>query len=1400
MDFTPILRCDDLDTWRTADDATDFEVANTAVHTPDDDMTKIQRNAKIWRTAGHEIGVQVLQKWSTEPKNITSLAGYHGFNEKCVANFVDTVVPDIIPAGLKLLHSKFRVEVAKALFQEYSVESGSLPDSMDALYINSRTRVDALPEGSSLQLLIGPIELMNMYTHKSALKRFVDQTIQSIKVPIFLPITRGVISSSDAEDNIIDPAATILIQAAQILLFAPTKWHKDIKYTRLTDDLEDLHRAVILVYLAIYRRVQNGTAGLKTQRAPQPRGTFSGYYDVERQIPDDTAGKEGASQLAVARFIRHPLPVLQTGLIQPSPTTASSESRSTRAAAPDIPFTPCEKIDYPPNLDKWLEIRERFDWDDPDQVFARVSEHITSFNALVGDQHLIEFVERGSASTVIQEFLALHPEDEKGLNDALLRSYALETVFNGHPPPEDTDINAVCSRFGIKPYPSLELYPDQGFQPLKPHQVAGVIFQKLDTIGHILLSNEMGLGKTKVFISMIECRARELEAKFKILHDDNNRDIFFPTLVVNPPSIIHQTHAEMKANFPGLKVLMYYASKSQSRKFDSATILEKNEFLQVLRKLSNSDPQTARIVIMTTYNTLHCREVSRTERRFIFLERKEKGPTAKRPKTMTPPPIDSTEVDDALRADCNGDSSDSDSDYYTPAEMLAFQARRPETTPKLRKYHKGDLELKNKRLHFLKGHERALPDGYLVEYNLVRPALGDVKWGFLIVDEAHTARRVDGVTGTPLMGSLHDIISPLSLIWSKLDIETPPNGDIGIGYTQGLWEENYDPNINNTWPNGKETKGIFTEKFLKSCPSEGWTQMQEFYKRTGVKIWQINPTLVERAGRQAEWSSAFGQKVMSVVLGMVSLHRTQRSRLILPDGQVCFPAADLMPMTIITEELSYDPARRPLVQEHGRNIAARIFVAGPSNTTQNFTPSQNVPPSGAQEGSLNFGAYRQGVLVAYDWRNSHILYSNVEEIFGGEPDAIANTLRLLRDSGGLTDTQAKRLQQRTAKHSMPTVGVNHVQKLLSFDNNQGLDYFFTRTCLDPDVLPLTDRAAWIYWLTATSPVLARTIELCHRYVHERKERVLIYVDTPWIQQMMYSALLMAGFKSLTVRSSDKPSAKIEAVQKFSDPRSDAQVFIANINIMSTGLNLHHACCFGILATFHFNAKTIQQVHGRLHRLGQKKVVVWHNLKVKDSFHDYQERMLLTKWSRQLSAESNLPRWMTGTLREIVLFELIRSYFHQPFNRYSWVILADRDGKAMAYYSEEAIKLGYACSALAKLSLNTEKGAYWIENDDYIATALLELVASVELKQTEPWLTMDESQLRVAMELEKFIHGVKNGESLREKAKFFSQRVKERQQTTNADFTLEESSDNTEEVVEDEDATADAPLSNQGDGE
>lgn len=63
---------------------------------------------------------------------------------------------------------------------------------------------------------------------------------------------------------------------------------------------------------------------------------------------------------------------------------------------------------------------------------------------------------------------------------------------------------------------------------------------------------------------------------------------------------------------------------------------------------------------------------------------------------------------------------------------------------------------------------------------------------------------------------------------------------------------------------------------------------------------------------------------------------------------------------------------------------------------------------------------------------------------------ISKALVSVRDSQTITKSQ-QRLFQRTNKDDMPTVGAEHLQQLLGFDNNCGLDYVFTRACLDPDV-------------------------------------------------------------------------------------------------------------------------------------------------------------------------------------------------------------------------------------------------------------------------------------------------------------------------------------------------------------
>lgn len=333
------------------------------------------------------------------------------------------------------------------------------------------------------------------------------------------------------------------------------------------------------------------------------------------------------------------------------------------------------------------------------------------------------------------------------------------------------------------------------------------------------------------------------------------------------------------------------------------------------------------------------------------------------------------------------------------------------------------------------------------------------------------------------MSGLCDIMSPLRLIWTKTGFDAV-NGLADFGNIEGLWKPEYDPCIDNTWEDGTTTNGIFTIHFKQRNPSEGWGQMQSFYKKTSVKIWQLCPPIVQMAGERASWSSSFGQNVVSVILRTLSLRRSLYSPLRLPDGSVSYPGADLLPMTIATEELSYDQRYQTKIKEHGQTIASDLFATSRSGT---FKLNKGTLADTRERGLINFSAYRKGIMVAHDWRNQEILRV-IEKASGAIRGANGTRLRL-------------RLRWNIPKrYKVPTVGIKHIGELLSIDKNAGLDFFFTSTCLDPDVIAPAGRSGWLYWLCATSPILARSLELAHRYIHEQKERLIIFVDTLWIQQ------------------------------------------------------------------------------------------------------------------------------------------------------------------------------------------------------------------------------------------------------------------------------------------------------------
>ncbi|KAK4078931.1 hypothetical protein Trihar35433_36 [Trichoderma harzianum] len=1310
--FKPLHLQKDLAKWRTDPEHTDYSVADTAIPTPDTPKD-IKKNSDIWKGLGHHEGVHVLHGYTTLPKGGASLAAYNGMSEKTLLNFVDTVVCDIVPEGLVFMAAKFKATTAQQLIEDEDEEEFETPE-MQTIFSESRSHVGNLTEEEKEQNRINPDEVIKAYLEDRKVKLYIDQIIRNLTSPIFLPVTASMLGREEGEE--VDVVATILAHAVQILLFAPTQWKKDIQYCRTDPDyisryptpdghggncrrvgetfsLEDLNRSITLLYLALYRRTAPGI-NIHSSRTPSARDKFLGYFDPVRQKPmagieDD----ESPQQCAVRQTLAHPLPSTRI------PEENDEDSDGSALEAPEIATTSSQLYNansHSVENDKRIELQtlylecvssqqKQFKkdgsdlrdsqplWQTLEVAHAKIEQSVTTFTSLVDEGKLAEFLDQGIASEAIQQVLSEKPEDEEALKQAITRAFGIEFICNGQPPPENPDIQSICRRFDIEEYPSLKLYPDADIEPLKPHQVAdlGFIFEKLETLGHVFFSNEMGLGKTKVFAATIECRARLVESQIKA--GKRKQRLYYPTLLVNPVQTIHQTHRELKRNFPGLTIWLYYGSKSDSKRFDGATILQKAEFLTKLRNLDRSDPETGKIVVITTYPTLHQREVVREEKRFVFLERRQTGA---KPKRRAGPSRNRRKAQEE-------ESSGSEDDWMDLEEMVSQKIKkRFDASKRVPRYEsEDDPELQKRRLHFLSEDDDIQPDGNIVKYRLRRPAVQEIQWGFLIVDEAHLARRVDSiynrtfrllswrwlmwVTGTPLMSGLQDILSPLYLMWPTFGIDMPLLRSSEIEYLEGLWREDYDPEKEwNVFDRRRKTRGILSESFIEEHPSKCWGKVKKFLQN-GVKIWQLNPFFVERVGREAEWSSAIGKDVISAILRAVSLRRTQRSRLLLPNGEVCFPSADMLPMKVISEELTFDKTRKNLVRKHGRDAAKNMFLMA-SNTLQEFTASpQGIINPSDREPSINFSAYREGVLVAFDFRNLKILYTNVDEIFGKDIPNIAKALASVRDSLTITKSQQQRLFQRADKDDMPMVGVEHLQQLLGFDNNCGLNYVFTRSCLDPDVIAPAERIGWLRWLTASSPMSARIIELCHDYVIKNQKRVVVYIDTPWIQQITYATLLMAGFNTLTVRSSDKPGAKIEAIRLFCDPTSDAQVFVANINIMSTG------------------------------------VVLW-----------------------------------------------------------------DRDGASLSYYSLEARKLGIILSAVAKLVINSERpSAFWTQNNDWVVVGLLELVKDYSMDQMEAWLSYEEGRLRQSLEdkLQRSIRRVKVKEEEQDRKERLNLSVQARQQ-------------------------------------
>lgn len=80
------------------------------------------------------------------------------------------------------------------------------------------------------------------------------------------------------------------------------------------------------------------------------------------------------------------------------------------------------------------------------------------------------------------------------------------------------------------------------------------------------------------------------------------------------------------------------------------------------------------------------------------------------------------------------------------------------------------------------------------------------------------------------------------------------------------------------------------------------------------------------------------------------------------------------------------------------------------------------------------------------------------------------------------------------------VGVKHLDMLLRESRNGGLDYIFQTCKDDPHLDPPTDKATFVRWLATRTPTFIRAMEHFDEFIRGQKLRVILDLETPWVQE------------------------------------------------------------------------------------------------------------------------------------------------------------------------------------------------------------------------------------------------------------------------------------------------------------
>jgi hypothetical protein len=360
--------------------------------------------------------------------------------------------------------------------------------------------------------------------------------------------------------------------------------------------------------------------------------------------------------------------------------------------------------------------------------------------------------------------------------------------------------------------------------------------------------------------------------------------------------------------------------------------------------------------------------------------------------------------------------------------------------------------------------------------------------------------------------------------------------------------------------------------------------------------------------------------------------------------------------------------------------------------------------------------HRKAVLTSFDWRNK-ILLELEEPPFLATVDSARSAMK------DLLNPEIEEFQIVGFGTEEVTSLVN-TYKLLRDDQTCGLRLFFDQAIGQTSRYAPTTRLDCIRWVCYYNPIMTRALEVANKYCRDDKERLVVHVEDSWIQwyvhtfpsiravicncvnaltlltfsSIVVALFVVAGFNVGSIRSSDTTEEQAKIIEHWKNKTSGLEILVANLDTRVMDANVHTDCTKGLLLNWALEPERMLRIINSMGSTGQKERSVLHMVKVAGSYHDVIERVCCTKWAMQLSKDIKLPEWMTGVIREICIFELIKSTWHQEFNRYAWVVAHDMKGHDVQYHDPKWRQLGHVFSIVAKLVLHhPEDKEFWVES-------------------------------------------------------------------------------------------------------